>query len=89
MRNSQILHQARNGGNLGIAVMQKFDALPIAGVRAWWQADLRLDVLHTAMAKALRRRPAAHLGIIKPKPHLLPSSTGVRWIIAIDTLQCL
>ena len=35
MRKSQILHHARNGGKLGIAVMQKFDALPIANVRAW------------------------------------------------------
>ena len=42
MRKSQVLHHARNGGNLGIAVMQKSDALPIADVRAWWKADRRL-----------------------------------------------
>ena len=40
MQKPQVLHHARNGGNLGIAVMQKSDALPIADVRAWWKADV-------------------------------------------------
>ena len=37
MQNSQVLHHAWNGGKLGIAVMQKSDALPSAYVRAWWK----------------------------------------------------
>ena len=38
MQKSQVLHYARNGGNLGILVMQKSDALPIVDVRVWWGA---------------------------------------------------
>jgi len=34
MRKSQVGHQAWNVGKVGIAVMQKFDALPIMDVRA-------------------------------------------------------
>lgn len=53
MQKSRVLHQVRNGGKLGIALMRKSDALPIACVGPWW-----LVVIPGATYQVEERLPA-------------------------------